>query len=544
MKIIVLILLSIVTIVSCTNKNPLEKVVLKINNVEINEYMLHQKESQILSDHKSKKALKKFKSYFINYYYIIADAYSKRYDTITDLQKRLKYNSDVLIIQKDGYLWNLNEVPKLKACAQLTQEQIDKRSKLYYFDIINVNDKQKLYEVLNRDTVINTIQEFRQLKEKCPDYISLSNFTATLQWPFIQYFNQSEYLQSMPEKQISELLKVGDTYYYFYLDHIEPIQLNQDEKNKLIQELQTLKEQEIDKTIDEEMIQAGNPQINHDAVKTLMDYINSGNELRTYKGNPMVLSYTLDARSKEVNFKEFIEPSYYFPVFPVITTEDELTSALYQHYYNDYLSNKARKLGLYKNKQYLADCKMLMDEYIYYKYIEEEIEKKVIIDTLEVEKFYNNHQDIFSEPKTILVNCYFFDDANTALNNWYAIQDFYKNNSSEMIEESKYLYNLVYTLPSHKINSKECRDIEPNSLIILRNTPNGSVSQPILYRKKYALCYRIGDEGMYVKKLSDIYKNIENNIRSNKIDSCINVRCQELKKKYTLKVDRIRISDL
>ena len=105
-----------------------------------------------------------------------------------------------------------------------------------------------------------------------------------------------------------------------------------------------------------------------------------------------MISYTLNNQHKDIHFQQFIEPAFYYPRYPVVTTEKELTDALHQYFYNDYLMNLAHQLGLYDNPLFLADCKVFMDSYVYYQYIDDEITSRIRVDTSEVERHYTQHR--------------------------------------------------------------------------------------------------------------------------------------------------------
>jgi len=532
--------------VSCKNQLTDHDIILKIGDFEVTNYTLHKKVEKIFPDPKTKnkESLEKFVTDFIDSYYIVADAYHKRYDTLEHIQTKLKHSIDYAMAGYQGPMYKKLIDSQLNDAIKITPDKIEKRSKLYYFDIISIANKEEFLKLVNNDTILENATEFVRLKQLANEEISLNCSSTTMQWPFSAFDQFADQFLAMEEGQVSKLITFGTGSFYFYLDHTEQIEVTPEEEQNLKQELRRLAEKQLSEEIDQTMLAAGNPEINDNSVHELVGFLKDGNKLERFPRNLPLMNYTLDGVRKELYLFSYNEPVSCYPMWISVDNEESLRKALIEFYYVDYLVNEAHKLNLFNDALFKLDCKSLLNSAVYYEYIDREIRQTISIDSSEVADYYIKNQGSYSIPEYITFNCYIFEDEVTARNNWYAITDFYSKNHYKMIMKSKHLYNLLYTLPDYKINTNDPAIIS-NVKQRLLSLQTGELSNPLPFKDKYALFFRTGEEGQTFQELDEyLYRNIEGYLTERQADKLLKQRINELKEKYPVETNKIRIRHL
>jgi len=536
----------IALIISCTDKDAKKDIVLKIGDLEVTRYTVEKKVAGYFPDPKmkTKEELEDFYTKLVDGYFLIADAYNKGYDTLDTIKNRLKYTVDISMIQHGGLLWDNLVGSRLYDSIQITPEKEAKRSKVFYYDVLYSNSKQKFVQELKNDTVMESYEEFTQWKKKCNELPFLFSTNYSMQWPFGYLHTYSNVLYSMKVGQVSPMITVDEGVFYFYLDTVETITLTEQDRNMLTMDLQQIAEESISKENDIKMLRSGDPVINEQSVQEVMAYIRSGNSITHFTGDPEVITYTIDGQRKSVRFKECIAPLVYYPSGIHVETESELRSSIMECFYRDYMIHEARQMGLYQSDRFAIDCKTMLDGYLYYEYINREIRDSVRVDSQEVRLKYAGNPDLYKAPVHLVFNCYFFDSEADAQSNWSTISDFYRNHSYNDIIDREQLRNLSYVSPNLKYNLQNIPDEEGEISKMLQATSVGQLSLPQHFRNKYVLFFRIGQEGEQILDLAAVYPSIENELFEAKADSLLQQRKKELRHKYKLEIDRIDVKKL
>src|SRR6266542_6767274 len=144
-------ILILIAFCSCNSKKKDTEKVLKIGSLEITKYEFEKNKKQEIGE-KEEKQTSDWKNKFIDKCYIIADAYIKKYDTLTNVKKQIFYIGKIMMVQQGGYLWNETVTPVVDKLKVLTNEKIEKRKKMYYFDYISFSSLESLLEVTKGDT--------------------------------------------------------------------------------------------------------------------------------------------------------------------------------------------------------------------------------------------------------------------------------------------------------------------------------------------------------------------------------------------------------
>lgn len=539
-----IILLVISFFYACNTSEINKDIVIKISKLEITKYEFEKNKDRAFPGNKlkSNKELSKWKKEYLDRCIIMADAYEKKYDTVKAIQKEIQHVSKLMMVQKYGYLWENTVSPIVDANKKVTESKSEKRKKLFYFDYIFCHDLKDLIRITNSDTILENIEEYTKLKNKCQLNDVLESGYISQQWPFITFWKYKDYLYSLKEGEVSHLLTVDDNYYFLYLDHIENFKITEKDKDDLQKELQIGMEKEIDEKKTNEMIAKGNPFINYENVDSVIQFILKGHDISEFKNNLELIRYNIDNNTKKIDFNTFLEDYSFIPMRKGIKDKETLIWYVNQYFYDDYLNAEAEKLGLYNSDVFLLDQKNFQNNVIHRVYIENEIIKKIEIDSSEILNFYNNNKSNFTQSKTITVNMYVFDKAGDAVRNAYIISDFLKRNQPDKTKDASIIKNLREFTPNFKIDMEANEEFSKEFINeILTMKVSSLSSHPIQFHNKYVLLYKKEEEGQSIKKLKNVYNQIDGKIKHEKIEIKKQEILKELKKKYTIDIDKTGI---
>ncbi|MGD8780675.1 MAG: hypothetical protein PVH88_17125 [Ignavibacteria bacterium] len=516
-------------------------IVLKIGELEITKYEFEKNMEKSIAEDNSKNILECKKEY-IEKCMIIADAYEQHYDTLRDIRKEVQYMSNFMMLQKDGYLWQKTVSPIVDDFKKVTETKIGKRKRKFYFDYIYCNSREGLMNITGKDTVLENLNEYTKLKNKCQFHDFLRTGHLSFQWPFLPFWDYKEYIYKLKEGEVSHLLNVNNKYYYLYVDHIENIEITPQETNNLQKELQLGIEKEIDDKKTEEIVLKCKPVLNNENINAIIKFISEGRNISEFNDNPELIHYDLNDSLKKVNFKTFFEYYSYLPVKPVIRDKKTLTDFINQFFYDDYLRDEAEKLGLYNSEKFLLDRKNFKNNVIYEEYLENNVISKIKTDPSEISVYYEKNKAQFIQPKIVTFDMYVFEKEIDANMNAHTISNFINTNQKEKARNPSVIKGLVDFIPNTKINletdtsfSKEFVD----GLLTLKVSMLSSY--PVRLNNKYVLFYKIEEQGQSIKSLKNVHDRIENKIRNEKSEMRTREIIKELSRKYKIEIDKTGI---
>lgn len=529
---------------SC-NQNKIDKnIVIKIGKLEITKYEFEKNkvrdlvenaaDSRALSD---PLKMEKWKRDYINRCLIISEAYEDKFDTIEYVKKIVEYTGNYMMAQRYGYLWKKIISPIVDSKKVVSDEVIKKRKKLYYFDCIMFDNKESAIDV-NKDEIPVGKEDFLKLKLKTNKIPSNSNEYISIQWPFIGFWENREYLYEMKEGDVSKLLSMNNKYVYLYLDHIEEVPLNKNDLQNVSTELQIGTESDLIRKMDIERDSICQPVLNINNIGIIGRFLNEGNSISQFKQDLELIRYNVDNSMRKIGFKTFLEYYSFQPMKAVINNEKSLSDYVREFYMDDYLINEAQKLDLYRSDIFILDQKNYKNNLLYQIYLDEAIAKKIEIDSTEILTFYKNNLQQFEQPKKIRVNIYAFNNKESAIVNQNTISKLLMHNEILKTTDSTTIKGLVKYNSDVDINMESLKEnVELKSIIL--ETKKGTLSQfPVFYNGLYILAFKVQEEGECFRKLEEVRPKIENNLRSEKIESERNALVEKLNKKFKIEIDK------
>jgi hypothetical protein len=547
MKLYNLITLLFLFLSFACKRNEIDKtIVLKIGNFEVTKYELERNKNRELSNDgtdtaeiKNPKKIAIWEKNYIERCIVAAEAFRKSYDTIGDIQKKLRIVGDEMMVQKYGYLWDKLVKPQVDSIRELDKIKINKRKKLYYFDLIACYSLDSLLKVTNNDTVLKNKDDFSRLKKKIPHNKFFETHYVSIQWPFSYFWHYNDYLYKMKEGEVSKLLSLPTNYIFLYLDHIENVDLSEKENENLKMELQIGFLQESEEKEAREIQDQCQPSYNELNIDTIIDFINAGNSIFEFKKDLELVKFNLDHQRTSIYFKEFLENYSNMLMQTEIKDKASLAAGISDFCSQKYLVAKGRRLGLYDTDKFKLDRKNFLNNLLYSYYLQKDIYDRIKIDSSEILNYYHENINSFEKPRYITIDMFMFNNMADAFKNKRIISKQMQDNLHRKAVDTAVITDLCGYLPEVKFdldNRKDGLDAFYKSLEYAQM--NTLSYTPIQYNGKYVLIYKRKEEEKYTRKFRDVYKEVDGKLIGMKADEMISNLIKELNSKYKLEINK------
>ncbi len=519
----------------CNQESVNNKIILKFDNLEVSDYEYKKNIDGIISQ--SQESInKKDVLRYLNGYYFVSDAIGKGYDTISDIKKQVFYTSQLMMVQKYGYLWKETASINIDKFKKLNNQKIEKRKKIYYFDYILVTDYAKFKSFFNTNDSIIKKEDYSILKKSCNKYDFLETGYSSQQWPFLAFNGYMDYIFNMKVGDISKILKIENFYYILYLEHIETIDIDETEKKKLETELQLYKEVEIDKKKENEIKQKGDLKIYEDNIDSFLIYLidSSFYEIDNQK---IIMEYSINGVFRKINFKDFKEYLTFTPFNAKIDSRDKIREFISQFYWDDFLSEEAKTLGLYSANQFLLDQRNYRNKLLIQKYLEREVWQKICVDSNEVISYFSNNPSSFTKPKSFTGDIYLFANYSDALGCVPLFEKLSNTDNVNLLPEKTAIPNLLDIIQNYSIDN--VKSWLPTELLkeIYKTPINGVCYKPIPLKGKYGIFFKKENVGDVKESISESFEKIYLKLKYEKSIMKEEELLNELKQKYKIKLN-------
>ena len=538
-----IIIISIFVLFNCTSKNKTEEVsdeiVLKIGDVEITKYEFEKNKKRYYDP---KSNYQEWVNSFINNTYYLADAYNKKYDTITQINKTVEYMSLLMISQVGGYLWRKVEEPKLEFSKSEIIEMYKKRDKVFYFEYLVFPDKKTLTSLLHNDTIIKSESDFLVLANKCKFNNTIKYENRVFPYPFSELWQIKDILYNLKEGEISTPLYTDNGIYIIRLSKIETTKQHpfKKEKQKLVNMLRQQKSHQIIERKQKEVFQKANMVFNEKVIKSVLNSITLYNiERNSTISNPTdtLINYQLNNKYQYLLVKDFMHYYVNKPFMATIEDKESLNKALENYVDEQYMYAEAENLGITKEKRYVLDKKNFKNKLIQDYYNKKEFSCNFNITKHELHAYYNDKKESFTEATSCDANLFTFKDLNTAMNSYGYINTLLdQGDFSEFSDTSSLRGLLTY---QEDVNIQRDSEMYPAELIqVIFNSPLYELNGP--FELTNAILYiKTKQEGIRVKTIEEVKDEIKNRIRRDKEDKLKNEQLNKLKNKYSSSIKNL-----
>lgn len=544
------LLFAILTLIKCSGKNKNEisdEIVLKVNNFEMTKYEFEKIKKSYLkySDNKvSSDDLKNFNNQIIDEAYILADAYNKRYDTLSEINKIVYYEKLFLIGKEGGYVWKKFEEPKLVFTNNELKEAYKKRNNVFYLEYLFSQNYDVLKKTLKSDTIIKNELSFHEKVEKYKSYPIIKYINAPYRWPFDEMFDVKDIIYGLKSGEVSKPLITSEGVYIIHIIQIENMkqQKFKDEKENIRSILRKAKALKIILNKQNEIRNKASYQINDsiadELLKNIEPDLNRMPENKSFM-DKIIMKYYLNKQLENVTSREVLEFFKYLPYkYYLIDNKNHLHECLKDYVICKYMYKEADSLGILDDKQYKLNIKDYLNKTINQKYIQNELLSNIIISQQEINDYYKKNMNKFMIGKIAYVTILTFKNKQIAEQNWKLVcEQIYSFNIKNLSDTS-----IIKGLISYQPNIIIEKDNKEYPEAIIKNIfelPENIVSIPMECKDKCIVYYKTKEKGKRIKSLDEAADEIKLQLKEQKVMKMRNDRIKELKGKYRITINKL-----
>jgi hypothetical protein len=525
------LLIIILLTISCNTINN-EDVILKIGDYELTKNELIAKR-----EHKSYKGLNSndLEKKLIYEGRVLAYALHHKYDTISILNNLVEYASRAYVTRIDGFLWNKTVKPKLQVTENMIKEAYVKSANEFILDVIQIED----IDILDKYRPLEN--NFELLKEKFSTYGNVKIFTISSRFP---HSSISAYIDDLDKSKVGDVLGPIHTEKGYILAHvmkIQSIKRNTFEKERegLKTELTlTLRNQYIWEN-HKYILEKAKPIIFDKAVKDLT--VKYNDQEKNWLGidpNISLMDYHFEGEKKSFlvsDFTKFVanEPVFYGSLKEVVDVKKILISIII----NKYKYAEAEHMNVQNDIDYQRFKKDYQQKIFLEHFKRSYIYSKISIQPNEIEDYYNKNNHDFKVFESANVSIYKFKDLQSALQGRKLL---YQNLQSFINKDSVSikLASLPQSTPAVISIIDKNNDIKLINSIVKLNS--NQFSSPIEIKGNYFIAFINSTKGQTTLPIIYTMEHIEKILMVNKVNQLISKIDDELKYKYSIKLNKIK----
>ncbi len=531
----------------CTNvKNDFnDKVVISIADVRITEYELEKNLNRFIDDfHNNHNAIpdsnvvKRWMQGFIDRTYFLADAYNKGYNKKEEVIQGVKSMERLMIAQRGGLLEEKLIEKELVPDDKEIELAIQRSTKKMYVEYLQFNDFDSALHVIGNNT-LKDAKEFQDIVKRSFHEKNIVYNEDILIWPYINFWEYEEYLFGLNKGEISPILSFNSGYYMFYIKDIDTI------KDNISPEIvrNNLKKQKIEKIrarFIQEVQQNTTISYNADVLYKMEDKLKTIWPINEFdKGmfsnilEQNAFTYNIKDHEVKVTVSELMDNYNYRPFRQEIANHGQLNNFIHSIVYNEYAYQKAEKLGITQQTEFLLDRENYTKSLVYANYEENELINKIIVPEEEIKDRYNLNKNKYTQPANAIVSIFFFDTEQNAVKGMFEIM----KRTNDSVQFTR-LRGLLYIEWNKDITYNS--SVFPDKVMtMLMPMESNGVSVPFEDNGKHALFMKKYDYGQRVMQLNEVKDMVKWDMINEKLDKIKQQLLVGLKEKYhaVIKVD-------
>ncbi|MBN2395661.1 MAG: peptidyl-prolyl cis-trans isomerase [Candidatus Atribacteria bacterium] len=534
------ILIIAILLISCnSNKNKQEisdEIVLKIGQNEQTKYEFERNKERTFNRSDS---YQKWMNNYIDEAYFLADALDQKYDTLSTINKIVKYASYSMIGRVDGYLWQKVEDPKLSISNTEIKECYKRQNKLFYIETLKLPDKETLTSLLKNDTLIKSEADLKKLISSCKSNNAVQYLNQVYIYPYNELEFAKEFIYEMKPGTVSDFQYTNSGIYMIHLLKVEdkPQKSFEKEKELIKIVLLDIKKKKIADNKQKEVLEKANTTISEKIADELMLIIKNKNDSVLKQRSDTIMTFTFHGQRLSFLLKDFYDYYKFNPFMNVIDNEQNLIQVLNGYVEEVYLFAEAENLGVTDDQRYRLDRKFFKNRLIVNEYLNDNFYKRINITDAETKKYYEERKQEFSEGKVCEVSLFYFEDLNAALENYeYINSQLSIGNFSTFADTS-----IIKGLEMYKAVEidNQSNELTKEIVRLIFDIETNRLSIPIEYKNNFLLFIKTKEEGKRIKTYDESLNEVTNQIRINKIELLRQEKLGELRKKYSMEINKL-----
>jgi hypothetical protein len=488
-----------------------DKIVLKVANVGITEYEFNKNLKLFQGTYQGKygvkpgtDSLKKWKLEFIDRTYFLADAYSKGYDTVRQVQKQVENMGRMVLAQSNGPL----EQRIVRDAMHIDEDEIvkaiDRSRKKITIKYLKFNDFDKaLYAIGGKAAIsVDEFNSFTKLLVNPAQQIVVNELT--LVWPFKWLWESEEYLYSLKEGDITPLMLFSNGSFIIHVIKVEMDSLNNtyEYRKQIMKDLESQKAEKILLAYRSEMRKETDVMYNVPILEKFVSILNKTGPVNLFALtdfesilNENFFIYKISGDEIKVSVKEFITRSNDQVLRMQVQDSNDVLRLIESQVQTDYAYKKASTLGVLTDKKYLLDRANYKKQMIYNYYEMKFLKNKVSVSENEITDWYTSHKETYTQPTDVVVSLYSLKNEIDA----YQVKEWLLKN----LVDSVIATNDVLVEENLLMNYQ--KDVNRQKLVwYAMQMKTNDVIGPLLYRDKYFVIHKKREIGKRIQAIVEI----------------------------------------
>jgi hypothetical protein len=464
--------------------------------------------------------------------YFLADAYAKRYDTLSVIQKKLDFAFKYKIAEEGGYLWKRNVAPKLEVSDSEVEDAYRKREDLYYMELVFFSDDRLLREISKRFST--GAPPFRELVKELRGRPGVEFASSPLIYPFAQLASVKEEIYQM---------KVGDV-----LGPVsEPegsyiIQLTSKQKRNLLpieedqqfieQDLVSLKRKLAIDSKQDSIYRTSKAVFDDHNIERLAQRLKNKTATSAEMDTAVLMTYHLGNSKHHFLAKHYHEFIRYMPILVGDFAEpQQIRNNLKDHLIRTYLYEEAGQMGILVDKTFLLERQHYFNALLEQHYYTKEFEQKVGISEQELIDYYKENQSSFPAEQIAWVSFMEFANEEVAYDGISYFQSVLARGDTPKRSDAKDVQGLLDIKEPELINGANTTWGEENRKQFMDAKVN-ILSGPIRHNDRVYLYY-VSKKGVEnVKDFSTVRKKIYSRLKHARIEELKIKKSSDLKTQF------------
>lgn len=514
-----------------------DRIVLSISKVSITGYEIEKHLAIARDMHRQKNnttatdtEIGQWINSFIDRCYLLADAYSKGYDTIPETNRWVKAMEHYIISHPGGLLDDkLTRVPTEKEIM----EGLQKNARKVCYRYLKFPNYNRALDFLDGNIFLKNNAEFENAIGKAAANSFIKTGEDSVQWPFWKHGEREENILNLKKGEVSSLQNFSDGFYIVQVRRIEIIDTSTlaPQLRRFIAEFIRRNKREKARTdYYARVMREAEIILNNVVVEQLEDHLRSKGAINRFdetmfndlRSRP-IFTYHINGKQEQVSAAEWMDYYNDIPMRQELLPGPQLKSYLELMVYDEYAYRKAAELGITMEPGFILDRENYKKNIVWFIYEREELMKSINITEDDIKKTYESNKQQYTEATDALVSVFHFASRREAIQGIPGIREAILDSSVKMKAKK---------IEWHKSVHYKDGFFNDSIVSVIFSMKDGDISGPLYTGQDFVIIHKGPETGSRIKDLNELRQAITKQLKEERLAEKKRLYLQHLKKKY------------
>jgi hypothetical protein len=481
----------------------------------------------------------------INNAYILAFAKENRYDTISEISKKLEYGMKLYSAEVNGFVWNKKIKPLLKITPDQLKEAYNKRKQLYEIEVISYPLESGNNLLKKKDNVSLNREAFNFVEESSDTSLKFSYSKIRTNYPYGHYGAFADELSNAKEGDIVGPFEIPGQFVAFHIKSVTNQELpsfksiEEDLGKELIHGLTQKYIWENQNTI----LRKARPEIEEHSVNTVaQNFDKHTKSWKNIENDTAMMIYRFNNKVDTLTIRGFIE---YVLCKPFILGDpskpEDLKQMLNNYLFDNYLYTEAQALDAETDDTFITFNRYYTNKLFIQHFYKEFVSPHMRVTPEEVQAYYHRNSQNFISFDYASADIYKFRDCKSANKGWKTLNEkrsFGNKDTSSLNTFFSKMPGFISFTPNFRISIND-NDISPEILNGIAACSSGQIMIPVESNGEFWVCLLNQKEGNSPMPFRVAKPVIEQKMPNRKAQEFYNKELEKLKEKYLLSFNKI-----